>query len=66
MRAAEVLDLFDCAECIIRSAMERKETRGNHKRADFTFTNPLLADKMLDVTKQDDGTVVTSWREIRK
>lgn len=66
MRAAEVLDLFDCAECIIRSAMERKETRGNHKRADFTFTNPLLADKMLDVTKQDDGTIVTSWREIRK
>ena len=66
MRAAEVLDLFDCAECIIRSAMERKETRGNHKRAYFTFTNPLLADKMLDVTKQDDGTVVTSWREIRK
>ena len=66
MRAAEVLDLFDCAECILRSALERKETRGSHKRSDFTFTNPLLADRMLDVTRRDDGTVVTSWREVRK
>ena len=63
MRAAEVLDLFDCAECIMRSALERKETRGSHKRSDYTFTNPLLADKMLDVTKNDDGTVTTSWRK---
>ena len=62
MRAAEVLDLFDCAECIMRSALERKESRGNHKRSDYTFTNPLLADKMLDVTRNDDGTVTTSWR----
>lgn len=65
MRAAEVLDLFDCAECIMRSALERKETRGNHKRSDYTFTNPLLADKMLDVTRNDDGTVTTSWRKRR-
>ena len=62
MRAAEVLDLFDCAECIMRAALERKESRGNHKRSDYTFTNPLLADKMLDVTRNDDGTVTTSWR----
>ena len=65
MRSAEVLDLFDCAECIMRSALERKETRGNHKRSDYTFTNPLLADKMLDVTRNDDGTVTTSWRKQR-
>ena len=65
MRAAEVLDLFDCAECIMRSALERKETRGNHKRSDYTFTNPLLADKMLDVTRKDDGSVVTSWRNMK-
>ena len=65
MRAAEVLDLFDCAECIMRSALERKETRGNHKRSDYTFTNPLLADKMLDVTRKDDGSVVTSCRNMK-
>lgn len=65
MRAAEVLDLFDCAECIMRSALERKETRGSHKRSDFTFTNPLLAEKMLDITRKDDGTIVTSWRNTR-
>lgn len=65
MRAAEVFDLFDCAECIMRSALERKETRGNHKRSDYTFTNPLLADKMLDITRNDDGTVTTAWRNQR-
>ena len=63
MRAAEVLDLFDCAEAIVYAALERKETRGNHKRTDYTFTNPLLADKMLDVIKNPDGSVSTSWRD---
>lgn len=66
MRSAEVLDLFDCAEIIMRSALERKETRGNHKRADFTFTNPLLSDKMLDIRREDNGVIVTEWRAQRK
>ncbi len=63
MRAAEVLDLLDCAEVIIIGALERKESRGNHKRSDYTFTNPLLEDKMLDITKKDDGTIVAGWRK---
>lgn len=65
MRAAEVLDLFDCAEAIMRSAIERRESRGLHKRSDYTFTNPLLATKMLDIFRKDDGSVVTAWRDMR-
>lgn len=64
MRCAEVLDLFDCGEAILHAALERKETRANHIRADYPFTNPLLADKFLDVYKEN-GKVLTSWRDKR-
>ena len=65
MRAAEVLDLIDCGEALMNAALARKETRANHIRADYPFTNPLLADKFLNVALED-GKVVTSWREIRQ
>lgn len=61
MRAAEVLDLFDCAEAIFHAALERRESRGFHTRADYTFTNPLLADRMLLVWLHE-GKVRTEWR----
>ena len=61
MRSAEVLDLFDCAEAIFVAALERKETRALHKRADYPFTNPLLHDKMLTVW-QENGKIITRWR----
>lgn len=65
MRAAEVLDLIDCGEALMNAALARKETRANHIRADFPFTNPLLGDKFLNVYLED-GEVKTSWREIRQ
>jgi succinate dehydrogenase/fumarate reductase flavoprotein subunit len=65
MRASEVLDLFDCGEAVFAAALERKETRAAHKRADYTFTNPLLADKMLTVQLCDDGSVAAAWRDKR-
>ena len=65
MRAAEVLDLFDCAEAIFHAALERRETRAAHKRSDYTFTNPLLADRMLDVFRAEDGTITAEWRNKR-
>ncbi len=65
MRAAEVLDLMDCGEALLCAAQARKETRGNHIRADFPFTNPLLADKFLTVGLENNE-VTTSWRPIRK
>ncbi|MCC6474559.1 MAG: FAD-binding protein [Burkholderiales bacterium] len=52
MRMAEVMELMDCAEAIFVSALARRETRGTHRRSDYRFTNPLLADKFL-----------TAWRE---
>ncbi len=61
MRAAEVLDLFDCAGAILAAALERKETRAAHKRADYPFTNPLLNDQMLTV-RVKNGKIVAEWR----
>jgi succinate dehydrogenase/fumarate reductase flavoprotein subunit len=64
MRAVETLDLMQCGEVIFRTALERKETRGMHKRSDFPFTNPLLQDKFLTIRK-GEGKVITEWREKR-
>lgn len=62
MRATEVINLLDLGQALMLSARERKESRGRHLRADFTFTNPLLRDKFLRIWK--DGTEVkTEWRD---
>lgn len=61
MRAIETLDLMDNGEVLMRAALERKESRDLHRRSDYTFTNPLLADKFLTVRKEG-GRVVTEWR----
>ncbi|MBD5557346.1 MAG: FAD-dependent oxidoreductase [Desulfovibrio sp.] len=65
MRAAEALDLMDCAEAILHAALARKETRALHVRSDYPFTNPLLADKFLTVGLEN-GKVETAWRPIRQ
>jgi succinate dehydrogenase/fumarate reductase flavoprotein subunit len=64
MRASEVLDLFECGELIFRAALERKETRVPHRRKDYPFTNPFLADKFLTIAKVD-GEPVLKWRAKR-
>ena len=64
MRAIESLDLMDNGEIIMHAALERRETRDMHRRSDYTFTNPLLADKFLTVRKQD-GEVIKEWRPRR-
>lgn len=61
MRCLEVLDLMECAEAIFLTALERKETRAQHRRSDFPFTNPLLADKFLTIRKEK-GSPVIEWR----
>ncbi len=66
MRAAEVLDLMDCGEALLAAALARRETRGNHIRADYPFTNPLLGDQFLTVGLESTGEVTTSWRPIRQ
>lgn len=62
MRTLETLDLIQCGEIIFLSALERKETRGMHRRSDFPFTNPLLNDKFLTIWREN-GEVKTKWRE---
>ncbi|MBW1800373.1 MAG: FAD-dependent oxidoreductase, partial [Deltaproteobacteria bacterium] len=58
--ALEVLNLIDLGELVCIAALERKESRGQHKRTDYTYTNPLL-DKYL-IIKNVDGRPVTEWR----
>lgn len=62
MRALEAFDLLEISKLVILSAMERKESRGMHKRSDYTFTNPLLNGKIVTI-KQVDGKPVTAMRD---
>ena len=59
--AMEVLDLMECGEAIFLTALERKETSAQHRRSDFPFTNPLLADKFLTIRKEK-GEAKVEWR----
>ena len=62
MRTLESFELLEVGRLICVAALERKETRGNHKRSDYTFTNPLLDQKFVTV-RQQDGVPVASWRD---
>ena len=62
MRGLETIDLMECGEVIFLAALERKETRGLHKRLDFPFTNPLLQDKFLTICQEKEK-VQMEWRE---
>ena len=62
MRCLEVFHLIECGEIIFLAALERKETRGMHRRSDFPFTNPLLQDKFLTLW-QEKGQVKMVWRD---
>lgn len=64
MRCCESLDLMQCGELIMHSALERKESRERHNRSDFPFTNPLLDDKFVTVKREGDR-IVTDWRSKR-
>ena len=57
MRALEVFDALQLGELVCWSALERKETRGNHVRVDYPFTNPTLNDCFVTITKGPDGPV---------
>jgi succinate dehydrogenase/fumarate reductase flavoprotein subunit len=62
VRALETIDLMECGEIIFHTALERKETRGLHKRFDFPFTNPLLQDKWITIRKEN-GKPKIGWRD---
>ena len=62
MRALESFDLLLMGKLIFLTAKERKESRGMHQRADYTYTNPLLNGQYLTI-KQTDGTLSLTWRQ---
>lgn len=63
MRTLESFDLLLVGKLICYTARERRETRGNHKRIDYTFTNPLLNNKFVVIKKGENDDPVLSWRE---
>ncbi len=63
MRCLEVFDLIDIGEIVFLTALERKETRGMHRRSDYPYTNPLM-DKFITI-RQEGGKPVIEWRERR-
>lgn len=62
MRTLEAFDLLLIAQLVCTTALERKETRGAHRRSDYTFTNPLLNGLLLTVQQSLEGPV-TEWRQ---
>jgi succinate dehydrogenase/fumarate reductase flavoprotein subunit len=56
--ALELFMALDSAEMIIRSAMERKESRGAHYRTDYPTENPSLM-KPVFLSKSSTGSIRT-------
>jgi succinate dehydrogenase/fumarate reductase flavoprotein subunit len=61
-RCLEVLNLYDLGELIFDAALDRKESRGLHRRVDYSLTDPLLNDK-THIVKKVDQKPVFEWRE---
>ncbi len=65
MRALECFVLLQIGRLICLTALERKETRGMHKRSDYPFTNPLLNKKFLTIRRLENGKNELEWRDMR-
>ena len=61
--AIDLRSMLVNAEALLRSAIERKESRGAHARSDFPKTDESLADVNYIVEKSPDGMVV---RQVRR
>lgn len=61
-RCLEVLNLYNLAELVFLSALERKESRNLHKRVDYAFSDPRLNDKFV-IVKQVKGEPVFEFRD---
>jgi len=60
----EILNLMDIAELVLLAVKERKESRGQARRQDYPFTNPLL-NKFL-VISQKEGKPAFRWEKPRR
>jgi len=64
LRCLEVLNLIEVGEAVVYAAQERKETRGNHVRSDYPFSNPLLDQQLL--VKKREGEFVSKWKNLKE
>jgi succinate dehydrogenase / fumarate reductase flavoprotein subunit len=60
--ATDLRSMLVNAEALLRSALERKESRGAHARSDFPKTDEQLADVNYIVEKSPDGMTVKAVR----
>ena len=60
--AIDLRSMLVNAEALLRSALERKESRGAHARSDFPKTDDQLADVNFIVEQSPDGMVVKPQR----
>ena len=63
MRTMELFDLIDLAKAVAITSRNRKESRGNHKRIDYDYTNPLLNNMFQTIHLDKNGEVVLEWRK---
>ena len=65
MRTMELFDLIDLAKAVAITSRNRKESRGNHRRIDYDYTNPLLTNMFQTIRYDTNGEVVLEWRKRR-
>ncbi|MEE0546328.1 MAG: FAD-binding protein [Peptococcaceae bacterium] len=66
MRTLEVMDLMDLSQAIFLCSENRKETRGFHRRSDYTFTNPLLNNRFQTICLEDGKPVLEFRDKVKK
>jgi succinate dehydrogenase/fumarate reductase flavoprotein subunit len=65
MNCLQVLNLIDIGELLFISALDRRETRAFHVRTDYTFTDPMLNDK-IHLIKLVDEKPATDWASVQR
>jgi len=63
MRCLEVRNIMDLAEVHIQACLERKETRGNHIRVDYSDKDPSW-DSRITVQRMENGKSVLEIQEV--
>ncbi|MDB9822356.1 FAD-binding protein [Deltaproteobacteria bacterium] len=61
----QVINQIDIGELVLISAYDRRETRALHFRPEYTFSDPLLGNK-VHLIKQLDGDPVMEWIDIKQ
>ncbi|NJD68704.1 MAG: fumarate reductase/succinate dehydrogenase flavoprotein subunit [Candidatus Methylomirabilota bacterium] len=63
--ALDLRALLTVAECVTRSALERKESRGGHARGDYPSADPRFASVNVVIRKRD-GAITPTLEPIRE